>query len=210
MSTYTRRQFGQFALASVSLPSLARAAQRSRIEAGTVRGVKIGAITGVYGPFTPAAGQDVVDVVVERSLQGNVGHVELVNTLFEPRVTGGAGYFDLRLLGFFRSVPVTAVKAFMPFAILGFTINLITGVAFFVMAPGMYALSIIWWVKVFFIVVAGLNAMLFETTLGTRVLELGPGEDTPVSFKIVGAVSLFSWFAVLYCGRMLPYLGTGN
>ena len=23
-------------------------------------------------------------------------------------------------------------------------------------------------------------------------------------------VSLFSWFAVLYCGRMLPYLGTGN
>jgi hypothetical protein len=78
------------------------------------------------------------------------------------------------------------------------------------MAPGMYALSAIWWIKVFFIVVAGFNAMLFETTLGTRVLELGPGEDTPVSFKIVGAVSLFSWFAVLYCGRMLPYLGTGN
>jgi hypothetical protein len=61
-----------------------------------------------------------------------------------------------------------------------------------------------------FIVVAGLNAMLFETTLGTRVLELGPNEDTPASFKVVGAVSLFSWFAVLYCGRMLPYLGTGN
>jgi hypothetical protein len=52
--------------------------------------------------------------------------------------------------------------------------------------------------------------MLFETTIGTRVLALGPGEDTPTSFKIVGAVSLFSWFAVLYCGRMLPYLGTGN
>jgi hypothetical protein len=28
--------------------------------------------------------------------------------------------------------------------------------------------------------------------------------------KVVGAVSLFAWFAVLYCGRMLPYLGTGN
>jgi hypothetical protein len=125
-------------------------------------------------------------------------------------VIGGAGYFDLRLLGLFRSVPVTAVKAFMPVAIVGFAINLITGVAFLVMAPGMYAFSVIWWVKVFFIIVAGLNAMLFETTLGTRVLELGPHEDTPLSFKVVGAVSLFSWFAVLYCGRMLPYLGTGN
>ena len=125
-------------------------------------------------------------------------------------VIGGAGYFDLRLLGLFRSVPVSAVKAFMPAAIVGFIINLVTGVAFFVAAPGMYALSGIWWIKVFFIIVAGLNAMLFETTLGTRVLELGPNEDTPASFKIVGAVSLFSWFAVLYCGRMLPYLGTGN
>lgn len=125
-------------------------------------------------------------------------------------VIGGAGYFDLRLLGLFRSTPVAAVKAFMPAAIIGFAINLVTGVAFFVMAPGMYALSAIWWVKVFFIVVAGLNAMLFETTLGTRVLELKADEDTPRSFKVVGAVSLFSWFAVLYCGRMLPYLGTGN
>jgi hypothetical protein len=32
----------------------------------------------------------------------------------------------------------------------------------------------------------------------------------PRGLKIIGAVSLFSWFAVLYCGRMLPYLGTGN
>jgi hypothetical protein len=125
-------------------------------------------------------------------------------------LVGGAGFFDLRLLGAVRHVPVSAVKRFMPWAIVGFVINFVTGVAFFVMAPGMYALSLIWWTKVFFIMVAGFNAMLFETTLGTRVLELGPEEATPTSFKIVGAVSLFSWFAVLYCGRMLPYLGTGN
>ena len=135
---------------------------------------------------------------------------ETLHFLGLAMVIGGAGFFDLRLLGFVRNVPISAVKAFMPAAIIGFTINLVTGVSFFIMAPAMYALSAIWWFKVLFIVIAGLNAMLFETTLGTRVLELGPGEDTPTSFKIVGAVSLFSWFAVLYCGRMLPYLGTGN
>jgi hypothetical protein len=123
---------------------------------------------------------------------------------------GGAGVFDVRLMGFMRRIPIAALKAFMPYAIAGFVINLITGVAFFVMMPAQYAFSITWYAKLFFIIVAGLNAMLFETTLGSRVLTLGSGEDTPTSFKIVGAVSLFSWFAVLYCGRMLPYLGTGN
>jgi hypothetical protein len=123
---------------------------------------------------------------------------------------GGAGFFDLRLMGGFKTVPVTAIRAFMPAAIAGFAINLVTGVAFFVMAPAMYAFSLIWWVKVLFIIIAGMNAMLFETTLGSRVLALRPGEDTPWSFKVVGFVSLASWFVVLYCGRMLPYLGTGN
>jgi hypothetical protein len=123
---------------------------------------------------------------------------------------GSAGLFDLRLMGFMRRVPVSAVRAFMPYAIVGFVTNLVTGVAFFVMMPAQYAYSLTWYAKLFFIVVAGLNAMLFETTLGTRVLMLGPDQDTPTSFKIVGAVSLCSWFAVLYCGRMLPYLGTGN
>jgi hypothetical protein len=38
-------------------------------------------------------------------------------------------------------------------------------------------------------------------------MNLGAGADTPRSAKIVGAVSLVSWFGVLYWGRMLPYIG---
>ena len=38
----------------------------------------------------------------------------------------------------------------------------------------------------------------------------GSDADMPRAMKVVGACSLFSWFAVMYCGRMLPYLGTGN
>lgn len=55
----------------------------------TVRGVKLGAITGVFGPFTPAAGEDVVDAVLASARAGGIGHVEFVNSLIEPRVTGG-------------------------------------------------------------------------------------------------------------------------
>jgi len=84
---YTRREFGALTvgtMAATMLPVARLGAQ------ATVRGVKLGAITGVYGPFEAAAGQDVVDVVIARSLKGGIGHVELVNSLLEPRVTGGA------------------------------------------------------------------------------------------------------------------------
>ena len=59
------------------------------VPGATVRGVRLGAITGVFGPFTPAAGGDVVDAVIASALAGGIGHVEFVNSLIEPRVTGG-------------------------------------------------------------------------------------------------------------------------
>jgi hypothetical protein len=61
-----------------------------------------------------------------------------------------------------------------------------------------------------FIGIAGANAMFFETRLAVPALAMDPDADTSTTMKVIGAVSLFSWFAVMYCGRMLPYLGTGN
>ena len=123
---------------------------------------------------------------------------------------GGAGLLDLRLMGMFRGVPLRAIKAFMPFAIGGFLVNALTGLLFLVMQPHLYLSGGIFWTKMGFIGVAGCNAMFFETRLSVRALGLAPDDDMPWAVKGIGAVSLFSWFAVLYCGRMLPYLGTGN
>lgn len=123
---------------------------------------------------------------------------------------GGAGLLDLRLMGWFRGVPLRVIKSFMPWAIAGFGINAVTGVLFIVMQPHLYVASGIFWAKMAFVGVAGANAMFFETRLSERALSLSTDEDTHWLLKVIGGVSLFSWFAVLYCGRMLPYLGTGN
>src|SRR5690242_3726140 len=96
---------------------------------------------------------------------------------------GGAGFFDLRLMGFMRRISIPSAHAFMPWAIAGFAINLATGVLFFVMAPAMYAFSAAWWAKVSFIIIAGLNAVAFETTQVRKVTALAPGADTPTAFK---------------------------
>src|SRR6059058_1468501 len=109
---------------------------------------------------------------------------------------GVAGMFDLRLMGFMKQVPISVVKDFMPLALVGFSLNLLTGVIFVVSQPAQYFGNPTWWVKVTFLIIAGVNAMIFETAYGRRAAAIPVGEDTPASLKIIAGVSLVSW---LWC-----------
>jgi hypothetical protein len=120
---------------------------------------------------------------------------------------GTVGFLDLRLMGFMKRVPVRAARDLMPFAIAGFVLNLVTGTIFLIGLPEQYVHNPAWWTKVIFLALAGANALLFETTLAARTATIGPGDDTPASAKVIGAVSLVSWLGVLYWGRMLPFIG---
>jgi hypothetical protein len=123
---------------------------------------------------------------------------------------GVAGLFDLRMLGFVRRVSLGAVMDLRPWAALGLAINLVTGVMFFVGAPRSVRAQSAWWAKVTFILIAGLNILAFELSPRAKAMvqEVGPGDNTPLRLKFAGGISLFSWFAVLYFGRMLPFIGT--
>jgi hypothetical protein len=123
-------------------------------------------------------------------------------------LVGSAGLFDLRLMGFLKSIPLRAAMQMRGWAAAGIVINLVTGVMFFVAAPEQYLTNPAWWGKVLFLIVAIVNVAVFETRQGKRILEITAEEHTPASFKIAGAVSLASWAAVLYFGRMLPFIGT--
>lgn len=122
-------------------------------------------------------------------------------------LVGIVGMLDLRLMGFLKKIPLQELKRMLPYGIGGFVINLITGVIFIVGAPEQYVLNIAFWMKMLFLVISGLNVLYFETTQGHRALTMGPDESMPASFKITGAISLFSWLMVLYWGRMLPFIG---
>jgi hypothetical protein len=123
-------------------------------------------------------------------------------------VIGIAGLFDLRLMGVTRAVSVEAAMSMRGWAALGVAISLVTGTMFFVGAPEQYMPNPAFWGKLFFLAVAMLNIAFFETWIGRKMLTVGPGEQTPLSFKVTGAVSMASWFLVLYFGRMLPFIGT--
>ena len=132
---------------------------------------------------------------------------EMLHFIGLALLIGGAGVIDLRLMGFLRSVPVAAVMQLRKWAFLGVLINVVTGALFFAGAPDQYINNTAWYYKLLFLFVAFANVAIFETTQGRRMLALPAGVATPASFKLAGAVSIGSWFLVLYFGRMLPFIG---
>lgn len=122
-------------------------------------------------------------------------------------LVGVIGLLDLRLMGFLKRIPLQALRPLLPYGIAGFVVNAVTGVIFFVGTPEQYVTNVAFGMKMLFIAVSGLNVLYFETRHGHRALTLAPNEPTPTAFKVAGAISLASWFMVLYWGRMLPYIG---
>ena len=120
-------------------------------------------------------------------------------------VLGVAGLFDLRLLGFMKRIPVRKAAEFLPLATVGFALNVVTGLYFYIAQPFQYSFNIAWWYKVTALAIAVANAGFFNLMFRSRLVTLRDDEDTPMSFKIVGAVSLAAWLNVLFWGRMLPY-----
>ncbi len=114
---------------------------------------------------------------------------------------------DLRLLGLARGLPVGPLVAMLPWAVAGFAVNAVTGALFFVGEPLQYLFNPVFWWKMGFIALAGANAIVFERKLRQRAVALGPGEEAPAAAKVVAAVSLLCWVAVMWCGRMLPFVG---
>ncbi len=112
------------------------------------------------------------------------------------------------MLGVAKSMPGGPIHKLVPWAVLGFVINAVTGMLFFIGAPFQYVKNVAFLFKMIFLVIAGINILLFYSTgMLKRVEAIGPGEDAPMGAKVISAVSIVSWIMVLYWGRMLPFVG---
>jgi hypothetical protein len=123
-------------------------------------------------------------------------------------LVGGLGVFDLRLLGVARALPMAPLARLLGWAVTGFLINLATGVILFAGNPFQYIDNAAFWLKMLFLVCAGVNvAAYYGSGLARRVNALGAGQDAPVSAKISAALSLLLWTGVMYWGRMILFIG---
>jgi uncharacterized membrane protein len=112
---------------------------------------------------------------------------------------------DLRVLGVIRGVSFQSLHRLLPWAALGFAVNIGTGMLFFVGIPGQYTKNAAFYWKIGLAMLAALNAVYF--TMLDEPWSLGPKDDAPLTTKIVAASAMALWLGVLYFGSMLPFIG---
>jgi hypothetical protein len=112
---------------------------------------------------------------------------------------------DLRMLGVMKDVAFPALHRLLPWAILGFGTNLVTGMLFFVASPDQYDGNIAFVWKIMLVMLAGANALYF--TVFDQAWVLKPGDNAPFMAKAVAVSAIALWLGVLYFGSMLPFIG---
>ena len=111
---------------------------------------------------------------------------------------------NLRILGLMGQVPFAHVHQFLPWGMLGFAVNLITGMMFFIGTPGQYVENAPFFWKVALLMAAGANYLYL--TVSNNVWA-GDQRGFGLLDKTMAVASIAAWLGILYAGRMLPYLG---
>src|SRR5262249_53882269 len=103
-----------------------------------------------------------------------------------------------------KRIPISSLHKLIPWGLLGFAINVVSGLAFLATEPDQYIYNPSFHLKVLFLAIAGANALTFYVTTYRRATEAGLS-DAPRSAKVIAAVSLCMWISVIVAGRMLTF-----
>jgi hypothetical protein len=136
--------------------------------------------------------------------------LEILHFIGLSMLLGSMLVIDLRLAGFYRkSINIVLTHKFLPFACLGFALNLVTGALFFFGDPARYTANIGFRWKMILVLIAGLNALWFWWKINPLMKTWKADVNPPILAKFIALVSLGTWFGVLLLGRLIPYVGTG-
>ncbi len=122
-------------------------------------------------------------------------------------IVGTVGLLDIRIMGFFKQLPIAPLHRLIPWGLTGLGINVATGLMAFAGRPENYVYSIGIWLKMLSLLLLGVNAVAFYLTdIFGQVEKLEAGEDAPFAAKLVAASGLILWFAVITLGRYIQPL----
>jgi uncharacterized membrane protein len=137
---------------------------------------------------------------------------EMIHYVGMSLIIGVIGILDLRILGLFKSIPLAGLRPFVPWAVVGFIGNMLTGIVFVTgtnTGAAFYIDNLSFHLKMLFLVLAILNLAIFRLGgLEKKVYETPAGADAPAAAKIVSLFSLVAWVLVIAGGRLLMYNDT--
>ena len=133
--------------------------------------------------------------------------VESLHFLGLSLLIGAVGVFDLRMLGMAKSISIAALHRLVPWGVLGYLLNVTTGMLFFVSAPDQYLYNPAFQLKVGCLLIAGSNVILFYGVVWPRIRESTSRTTNaaPFAARLCGAISLTAWLGVITFGRLITF-----
>ncbi len=131
--------------------------------------------------------------------------VEIVHITGIALLFGSIVVFDLRLLGFSKSIAVKKLAGHvLPWTAASFLLIVPSGLAMFVAHASDFIASPVFVTKISLIMAAGVNAAVFHATV-FRTASAWDMDAPPPAARLAGALSILLWVAVIACGRLLAY-----
>ncbi len=122
-------------------------------------------------------------------------------------VLGSILAYDLRLLGWHRDLPLSRLGLhLLPWVWTGFALNFMSGVLLFLSDAVEFAENTSFRVKMLLLVVAGLNAVWFQTRVARTMPAWDRDADAPGAAKTAAALSIVLWLAIVTAGRLMAYV----
>ena len=133
--------------------------------------------------------------------------VETVHIVGFTVLVGAAAMFDLRLLGFARTLPVAdTARHLLRWSRLSLLLVVPSGLLLFMIQAAETWANPAFRLKLCLLAAAGLNALVFHVGPFKSVETWGSGSATPVGAKIAALLSLALWAGVITCGRFIAYV----
>ncbi len=114
----------------------------------------------------------------------------------------------LRVLGLAKSIPFAAFHRLLPLGLLGFLVNVVTGMFFFIADSGRYVAMDGFPPKIILLTIGAVAIIYF--TIFDDAWDLRGGDDAPMKAKIMASLTILLWSGVIVFGRLLPYYGDGG
>jgi hypothetical protein len=122
--------------------------------------------------------------------------------------TGTIVVSDLRMMGLVlkKESASDVLHQILPWAIAGYAVMIVTGVLLFLSEPVKCYGNTSFRYKLLFLLLAGINVLVFHSTkVYRRMNEWEHAETPPRAAKLAGLISLISWGVVIIAGRTTAY-----
>ena len=135
--------------------------------------------------------------------------IEIVHLLGIVSLVGSTSILDLRFFGvMFKEEPVSKLAGrLLPWAWSGFAVQVTSGFLLFSSEATRCYQDDAFRIKMALILLAGVNALVFHTTIYKRAANWDFDPVSPWGAKMAGMFSILFWFGIVAAGRWIAYVG---